>query len=173
MKYKVFHFKLGVNRQLDDYQQETNDLMDRVRSTLAQLGGNLKRMDGAEKASMKSQTSAAARRLMDCARKYEAVQEKYKRRYQDRIAREIRIARPDASPEEIKQAVQSGNSAVFAQEMLSSRIGEQRRVLQEVQGRHEELLKIEQSVEQLANLFQDMQVLLEVCFFNVATTRND
>jgi syntaxin 1B/2/3 len=46
--------------------------------------------------------------------------------------------------------------------MLNSRIGAQRRVLQEVQGRHEELRKMESSIEELATLFMDLQVLLEV-----------
>jgi syntaxin 1B/2/3 len=46
--------------------------------------------------------------------------------------------------------------------MLNSRVGAQRRVLQEVQSRHEELRKMEQSIEELATLFMDLQVLLEV-----------
>lgn len=46
--------------------------------------------------------------------------------------------------------------------MLNSRIGSQRRVLQEVQGRHEELRRMESSIEELATLFMDLQVLLEV-----------
>jgi syntaxin 1B/2/3 len=46
--------------------------------------------------------------------------------------------------------------------MLNSRIGSQRRVLQEVQSRHEELVKMEKSIEELATLFMDLQVLLEV-----------
>ncbi|KAI8899852.1 hypothetical protein BC833DRAFT_584176 [Globomyces pollinis-pini] len=45
--------------------------------------------------------------------------------------------------------------------MLNSRVGAQRRVLEEVQGRHEELRKLEQSIEELATLFMDMQNLLQ------------
>jgi syntaxin 1B/2/3 len=74
----------------------------------------------------------------------------------------LHIARPDASRADIDKAIDSRSGPVFAQEMLSSRIGEQRRALQEVQGRHEELRKMEKSIEELAQLFQDMQLLLEV-----------
>ncbi|KAI8913404.1 t-SNARE [Gorgonomyces haynaldii] len=150
-----------ATRELDDLQDETNGYMDRVRSMLAQLAQETKRMRGVEVQSRQSQQNSAARRLLDCGRKYGKVQEKYKDKYKQKMVRELRIARPDASPQEIDRAVESGHGDVFAQEMLSSRIGEQRRVLQEVQGRHDEILKIEQSVEQLATLFQDMQVLLE------------
>lgn len=50
--------------------------------------------------------------------------------------------------------------------MLNSRIGSQRRVLQEVQDRHEEMRKMEQSIEELATLFMDLQNLLEVFTIN-------
>ena len=36
--------------------------------------------------------------------------------------------------------------------------------MQEVQGRHEELRKMESSIEELATLFMDLQVMLEVCY---------
>jgi len=76
------------------------------------------------------------------------------------------IARPDASQADIERAVNDSRSGTaFAQEMLNSRIGAQRRVLQEVQGRHEELRKMESSIEELATLFMDLQVMLEVRFF--------
>ena len=79
------------------------------------------------------------------------------------MEREIRIARPNATPEEIERAMDSRTGPVFAQEILSSRVQDQRRVLQEVQGRHEELRRIETSIDELVNLFQEMQLLIDVC----------
>lgn len=52
--------------------------------------------------------------------------------------------------------------SAFAQEMLNSRIGAQRRVLEEVRGRHDEMRKLEASIEELATLFLDLQVMMEV-----------
>jgi syntaxin 1B/2/3 len=76
------------------------------------------------------------------------------------------LARPDASPRDIERAVNDTNGgSAFAQEILNSRVGSQRRVLQEVQGRHEEMRKMESSIEELATLFMDLQVLLEVNIF--------
>lgn len=154
-----------INRttaQVDALQAETNQMMDKVRRCLSNLSNETNRMRGNQVNARKAQQATVARKLMDVARKYEKVQQKYKLKYQQRITREIRIARPDASVEEVNYALQSGNTAVFAQEMIQGRSGDQRRVLEQVQTRHDELMKIEQSVEQLATLFQDMQVLLEV-----------
>ena len=56
----------------------------------------------------------------------------------------------------------SRGGSAFAQEMLSPRVASQRRILQEVESRHHEMRKMEQSIEELAILFTDLQVLLEV-----------
>jgi syntaxin 1B/2/3 len=149
-----------VTRQVDALQQETNAEMDRVRGMLSKLSRETKQMTGHQVGARKSQQSNAAKKLMAVARLYEEIQEKYKNKYKQRIAREIKIARPDATQDDIEHAVEHGG-AVFAQQMLSGRQGEQRRVLQDVTSRHREIEKIEQSVEQLATLFQDMQALLE------------
>jgi t-SNARE complex subunit (syntaxin) len=70
------------------------------------------------------------------------------------------LARPDATAEDIDSAISNGGK-VFAQQMLSTRNDEQRKVLQNVNNRLNEIEKIEQSIETLVILFQDMQVLLE------------
>lgn len=99
---------------------------------------------------------------MRAAETYQKIQSKYRKEYRKRMEREIRIARPNATPEEIERAMDSRTGPVFAQEILSSRVQDQRRVLQEVQGRHEELRRIETSIDELVNLFQEMQLLIDV-----------
>ncbi|KAJ3355528.1 Plasma membrane t-SNARE, secretory vesicle fusion [Kappamyces sp. JEL0680] len=151
-----------ITRQLDDLQDETNGLMDRVRTTLKRLSDETKRLGGSEAQSRKAQQASAAMKLQNAAQRYAQVQKYAKEQYKKRMEREIRIARPDASERDIERAVNDSRSgSAFAQEMLNSRIGAQRRVLQEVQGRHEELRKMEASIEELATLFMDLQVLLE------------
>lgn len=109
-------------------------------------------------------------KVLRCAiHKYRKLQRKNTRREyseRSRLVFSINRARPDASESDIQRAVEDSRSgSAFAQEMLNSRIGAQRRVLQEVQDRHEELRKMEASIEELATLFLDLQVLLEVFSF--------
>ncbi|KAI8923115.1 t-SNARE [Entophlyctis helioformis] len=150
-----------INRDLDAVQTETSDMISDARQRLQRLSNETKTMRGPEVNARKAQQSTLAKKLMDVAQTYQNVQVSYKQKYRQRMEREIRIARPDASREDVERALDSHSGPVFAQEMLSSRIGEQRRALQEVQGRHEELRKMEQSIEELAQLFLDMKTLLD------------
>lgn len=152
-----------ITKSLDLLQAETKDLMDSVRSSLKTLSSQTKQLGGSEAQSRKAQQSSLAIKLQNAAQRYAQVQKTAKSAYKRRMEREIRIARPDASEADIERAVDDPRSgSAFAQEMLSSRIGAQRRVLQEVQGRHEEMRKMEASIEELATLFMDLQALLEV-----------
>ena len=83
------------------------------------------------------------------------------------------LARPDASDRDVSRMLEdSRQGSAFAQEMLSSRVVSQRRVLQEVESRQQEMRKMEQSIEELAILFTDLQVLLEVLFTNDRPNKN-
>ncbi|QRW27433.1 syntaxin protein [Rhizoctonia solani] len=80
-----------------------------------------------------------------------------------RVERQFKIVKPDATPEEIKAAVNddSGNGQIFSQALMNSnRFGESRAAYREVQSRHEDLKKIEKTLTELAQLFNDMSVLV-------------
>lgn len=108
------------------------------------------------------QQKALARKLMDSTREYQSVQQAAKAQYRKQLERQFRIAKPNATREEVKEAIQSGSGGVFQQQILSSRVGDQRRMLQDVQNRQQDLEKIEQSLIELFEIMQDMQMLLEV-----------
>lgn len=103
---------------------------------------------------------------MKVAETYQKIQTNYRKEYRKRVERELKIARPDASPQEIERALDASSGGVFAQQMLSS--ASQQRILAEVKGRHEEILKLESSINELVDLFQEMQLLIDVNspFFN-------
>jgi syntaxin 1B/2/3 len=102
------------------------------------------------------------RALKDLIRAYQRADADYTRKIQDQMARQYRIVRPDASEEEVRAAVEDTQSqSVFSQALLQSdRQGQSRSVLNAVQSRHEEIQKIERQMIELAELFQDMDVLV-------------
>lgn len=69
----------------------TSDLMNSARTALSRLAAETKRLQGREQGARKAQQGKAARRLMDVARKYETVQTRFKDKYKERIARELKI----------------------------------------------------------------------------------
>ena len=78
------------------------------------------------------------------------------------MARQYRIVRPDATEEEVQAAVedQSGGQIFQQALMQSNRRGQAQAVLSAVQDRHAQLEKIQQQLEELAQLFQDLDTLV-------------
>ncbi|KAJ3019347.1 Plasma membrane t-SNARE, secretory vesicle fusion [Thoreauomyces humboldtii] len=149
-------------RQVDQLQDETSDLIQHLRATVKRLAAETKRAPKSDAGIRKQQQQGLAKRLVEVAQLYQKQQTQSKQKYRQRMEREIKIARPDARPEEIEQALDTNNNgSVFSQQLLSSRVGTQRAALAEVQTRHEEISRIERSITELFELFQEMQGLLE------------
>ncbi|KAJ3128562.1 Plasma membrane t-SNARE, secretory vesicle fusion [Nowakowskiella sp. JEL0407] len=150
--------------ELDRLQDECSRLLGRSRDSIKKLTGETKKMpnqnDG-EVRIRKSKQSTTAQRLMKITQEFQDIQMDSKKKYRQRMEREIRIARPDATREEIERALDSNSGPVFAQELLSSRVQSQKQTLREVQDRHVELRKIEESILELFELFQEMQMLID------------
>lgn len=137
----------------------TSDLIQKTRAQIKALSS----IQTSDKVANQQQQKALARKLMEVAKEYQSLQQSAKKGYKENLKRQYKIAKPYASDAEIEQVVESGQAgSVFQQELLSSRVNEQRRVLQDVQNRQQDLEKIEKSIVELFNLMQDMQMLLEV-----------
>lgn len=146
------------NRKLDSLSTETmalyRDLTERVRMVKSQ--------PEARSAKNNPQVSRVDRRLKSAIQQYQQVESQFRKRTQDQMARQYRIVRPDASEDEVQAAVEdTSGGQVFSQAMMQSdRQGRARAALTAVQDRHTALVKIEQQMVELAQLFQDMDTLV-------------
>jgi syntaxin 1B/2/3 len=152
--------------QLDQLTDETSAMLQSVRKTLKQMSAETSKLPpGAEQHSRKGQQGSLAKKLMSVAEEYQQLQTSFKQRYKQRMEREIRIAQPNATEADIQRAIENPQQgSAFASQLMSSRSAQQRKVLEDVQTRHQELQKIEQSINELFALFQEMQLLLDVSF---------
>ncbi|KAJ3212473.1 Plasma membrane t-SNARE, secretory vesicle fusion [Entophlyctis luteolus] len=132
-----------------------------TRKLNADVANDAARLQPAEVHSRKGQLGTLAKKIMAVADDFQAAQRAFKSKYKARMEREIRIARPDATPQEIARALDSSSGAAFSQQLLASRNEKQRRALEEVQDRHTELQKIERSMSELFDLFQEMNAMIE------------
>ncbi|KAJ3331686.1 HIR complex subunit [Blyttiomyces sp. JEL0837] len=98
--------------------------------------------------------------MQQTTRAYFDVQNEIKASNERQLARQYKIARPNATDEEIQQAINSGGN-VFSQELLSSRVSEQRDMLNAVQERQRALEAVNQSMTQLAELTQELMELIQ------------
>ena len=146
------------NRRLDALSSDTmalyRDLTERVRM--------VKSNPESRSAKNNPQVSRVDRRLKSAIQQYQQVESQFRKRTQDQMARQYRIVRPDASEDEVRAAVEDTTGGqVFSQALMQSdRQGRARAALSAVQDRHAALVKIEQQMVELAQLFQDMDTLV-------------
>lgn len=94
-----------------------------------------------------SQHGNVSKKFLEIVAEYQEIQTKYKVKFRDRIERQIKIVKPDATAEEIDRLIESGETELFAQQILSSpQQAEARKALSDIQDRHEDIIKIEKSI---------------------------
>ncbi|KAG6854610.1 hypothetical protein C0991_004212 [Blastosporella zonata] len=147
--------------QLDELVEETSALS----STLKRRVKDLERQGGSGRDGQvrKQQTALVKSKFVEAIQHYQTVEQQYRTKYKQRMERQFKIVKPDATPEEVRAVVNDEQGGqIFSQALLSSnRYGESRAAYREVQERHEDIKRIEKTLAELAQLFNDMSVLVE------------
>ncbi|KAI6162464.1 t-SNARE [Pisolithus thermaeus] len=162
----------------DSTRALSNELSTRIKALQTPVRG-LNRNDAEIR---KNRITLVHGKFVEALQKYQAVERQYRQRYRDRVERQFKIVKPDATPEEVSAVVNdtegSGNSiflqaasthlpplqhpySYFIQISSSNRYGESRRVYREVQERHQDIQRIELTLAELAQLFNDMATLID------------
>ncbi|KAG0165352.1 Plasma membrane t-SNARE, secretory vesicle fusion [Apophysomyces sp. BC1034] len=151
---------------VENMTDETQRIMTHIKQKLKEIEPNSRNTDLAIR---KNQFAAVTKSFMDAIERHRQIAVEFQRAESKQLERQIKIANPDASPDEIEQAIsqaEQGRPAVFAQQLMQTMSTEQRRydaqeTLDAVQERHEDIRKLAKSVQELSELFQEMQYLLE------------
>ncbi|GAA5855742.1 hypothetical protein JCM9279_004053 [Rhodotorula babjevae] len=171
---------LALKEQLEDVKaaarSQFQSLRDRVHS-LEQANVNLRaailrgqsqhQLSLADTDVREEQLSGLKERVKATIQRYGEVERDYRRNQRSRLERQVKVVNPDMTPDEVTEAVRvaeaSGEGAMFTQALQSNgaRLNSARGVLREVQNRAAELARIEATLIELAELFQDMSVLVE------------
>lgn len=151
-------------RELESITADTRSLQNRVRTAMRILENQYAQIPAnhPDRPIRRQQMDNIKRRFMDQTKRYMQIEQTYQERSRARARRQLEIASPDATEEEIEQCLDTGNDAIFANAVLrSNRSGEARSALREVQARHQEIQKIERTMAELAQLMQDMAMMVE------------
>lgn len=139
-------------------------LNDGARATREQCKNQIKRLFKLAKGdkAMKGQVEAVKTRFTTLLQEHQLVEKEFRKKVKDRVERQYRIVNPAATEEEVRQVTESDNPQVFSQALLNSnRYGAARGAYREVQERHAEIQKIEKTLTELAQMFQEMAMLVE------------
>ncbi|EEB08382.1 SNARE Psy1 [Schizosaccharomyces japonicus yFS275] len=154
----------SITRQLEAYTADTRRIQTTVQLAIRSLEQqNIQLPPDNDAATRKTQTEAVKKKFMDQIRHFLQVEKTYRAQYEQRMRRQLEIANPRATEEDFQSAMNEENGGqVFAQALLrSNRSGEARSALREVQERHADIKKIEKTITELAQLFQDMATMVQ------------
>lgn len=147
--------------QLQELVEDTSAMS----TTLKRRVKDLERQGGSGRDAQirKQQTALVKSKFVDAIQSYQTVEQQYRQKYKQRMERQFKIVKPDATPEEVRAVVNDENGGqIFSQALMnSSRYGESRAAYREVQERHQDIKRIEQTIAELAQLFNDMSMLVE------------
>ena len=165
-KQKNFLHGLDLNDEDTDYDsKQIENLVNEAQSLQLDLKNRIKNVQTqavhSRDQTKVDQAETCRKRFLDLIQDYRLVQARNKESTKEQAARQYQIIKPDATDEEIKAVVEDGSQQYFQQALMqSNRRGEARSVLNEVQVRHRELLKLEKTMAELTQLFHDMEELV-------------
>lgn len=152
------------HRELEKASTDTRQLQNNIRDTIKKLeNANAQMPHGNDNKTRVTQTNNVKKKMLESIKKFQKVEVEYKNRYRTQQKRQIELTNPGMSPEEIDNVIDSDEGQqVFAQATLrSNRHGEAKSALREVQERHQDIKKIERTIAELAQLFTEMNVMME------------
>ncbi|KAK9765928.1 hypothetical protein K7432_005367 [Basidiobolus ranarum] len=159
------HFLIEYSKRLNILVTETSQMMMNVRSriqAIEELSKNPSTAPSNLKA-FRNRLLGLREKLKNALLEYQRIQHKYDEEHKETIIRQYEIVNPDATRDEIDAMVNDSDyQQVFAQAVLQSNRKEHAiRVLEAVQSRDKDIQKIHDSVLELAQLFQQIDLMIE------------
>lgn len=154
-----------INEEVEmEYRHQLDDLVAQASSLQYRLKTDIKdaQRDGLHDSSMAAQAENSRQRFLKLIQDYRVIEANYKDENKEQAKRQYMVIQPDATEDEIENAISDANGQqIFSQALLNAnRRGEAKTALAEVQARHQELLKLEKTMAELTQLFNDMEELV-------------
>ncbi|KAJ2162740.1 hypothetical protein GGF46_000465 [Coemansia sp. RSA 552] len=148
----------------DSLVSETNGHISEVKQNLDTLAQTVDdpNISKSQRIAQATRQQSLAKKFSELLQRYHQMEYQYSKRNRERLGRQYRIARPDATEEEVASAIDNDQAGqVFAQAvMTSSRQHEARRVLRDVEERQADIKKIEETISRLAEMFVEVSEMV-------------
>ncbi|KAM6970352.1 syntaxin-1A [Aplochiton taeniatus] len=151
--------------ELEQLMTDIKKLANKVRSKLKNIEQSIEHEEGLNRSSAdlrirKTQHSTLSRKFVEVMSEYNATQSDYRERCKGRIQRQLEITGRNTTNDELESMLESGNPAIFTSGIImDSNITEQ--AMNEIETRHNEIIKLENSIRELHDMFMDMAMLVE------------
>jgi len=160
-----------VKDELEERMAEIKKTAQKVRQKLKEFETNLKQYEANEKENLKKyepveyrirklQLTFLSHYFTDIMASYNSVQIEHRDNCKGRIIRQLEITGKKTDEDEIERMLESGNPQIFTEGILiETKIAKQ--TLADIEARHKDILKLEQSIKELHDMFMDMAMLVE------------
>jgi len=110
----------------------------------------------------KTTTETMTQKFVSTVRRYQQAQQEFKAKSKEKVARQVRIVKPDATLEDIDTAMKSGDpGAIYRAAILQPGADPVAQAYMDVQAKYKDVLALEESVTALNQMFQDLGLLVE------------
>ncbi|XP_018557628.1 syntaxin-1A isoform X1 [Lates calcarifer] len=150
--------------ELEDLMADIKKLANKVRSKLKSIQHTIEQEEGQNRSSAdlrirKTQHSTLSRKFVEVMSEYNTTQSDYRERCKGRIQRQLEITGRNTTNEELESMLESDNPAIFTSGIIMDNITQQ--AMNEIETRHNEIIKLENSIRELHDMFMDMAMLVE------------
>ncbi|MFH4980423.1 hypothetical protein AB6A40_007132 [Gnathostoma spinigerum] len=129
--------------------------------TRTDLDVNRKRSDGSVDSRIKrNQVMAVTRRLQNILLAFNNEQLTYKEKCKQKIKSYLTVSGRELPEEDVDKAIESGQLFDYTKGLILAR-RDKKSLYDEVKLRHEDILRLEESIRELHEMFQDMSMLIE------------
>ncbi|XP_023207022.1 syntaxin-1A-like isoform X1 [Xiphophorus maculatus] len=149
---------------LEDLMADIKKLANKIRSKLKSIQQTIEQEEGQNRSSAdlrirKTQHSTLSRKFVEVMSEYNTTQSDYRERCKGRIQRQLEITGRNTTNEELESMLESDNPAIFTSGIIMDNITQQ--AMNEIETRHNEIIKLENSIRELHDMFMDMAMLVE------------
>jgi len=151
--------------ELEELMAEIKKTANKVRGKLKVIEQNIEQEENSNKTSAdlrirKTQHATLSRRFVEVMSDYNTTQTDYRERCKGRIQRQLEITGRSVQNEELENMLESGNPAIFTQGIIME-TQQAKQSLADIEARHRDIIKLENSIRELHDMFMDMAMLVE------------
>ncbi|CAG2181497.1 unnamed protein product, partial [Oppiella nova] len=137
----------------------------RVRTNLKAIEQNIEYLEktsnaGADFRIRKIQHSMLLQKFIEVMTEYNTTQTDYRERCKNRIQRQLEITGRQTTDKELEDMLESGNLTIFTQGIITD-TQQAKQSLADIEARHADIIKLENSIREMHDMFMDMALLIE------------
>ena len=151
-----------VKEELEQLVNEIQGMMNQVKLKLKKIDKHIKEQEELNRGGFadirmkKCQHSTLSRELCDIMSEYDTIQSNYKESCKNRIRRQLQIVNPNMVEDDaFEEMIESDNPAIFTQGIITE-TQQAKNSLREIEARHNDIIKLEESIRELHSLFTDV-----------------